>query len=85
MESKILINKGDRGLANQRKYIIDAKWWRKWCDYTGFNQIDHILIDTINVRHEALLQLGRFDSDSEREDTPPFEIRHKLTSDDDDL
>jgi len=51
-ESKIVINKGDRGVANQRKFIIDAKWWRRWCDYTGFNQIDHILIDTnINGKH----------------------------------
>jgi len=36
-DSKILINKGDRGVPNQRKFIIAAKWWRRWCDFTGFN------------------------------------------------
>jgi hypothetical protein len=19
----------------EKKYLIDARWWRKWCDYTG--------------------------------------------------
>ena len=30
------MNKADRGVAHQRKYLIDAKWWRAWCDFTGF-------------------------------------------------
>ena len=25
-----------------KKYIIDAKWWAKWCDYTNFDQNDLI-------------------------------------------
>ena len=32
---KMFVNKGDAGHTNERKYIIDARWWRKWCDYTG--------------------------------------------------
>lgn len=36
-DSKIIMNKADRGVTHQRKYLIDAKWWRNWCDYTGFN------------------------------------------------
>ena len=31
------MNKGDQGFPNERKYIVDAKWWRKWCDYTSFD------------------------------------------------
>lgn len=26
-----------------KRYIIDAKWWAKWCDYTNFDQNDIIL------------------------------------------
>lgn len=25
-----------------KRYIIDAKWWAKWCDYTNFDQNDLI-------------------------------------------
>lgn len=39
-DMKMLVNKGDWGLPHQRKYIIDSKWWRKWCDYTGFQLMD---------------------------------------------
>jgi hypothetical protein len=34
------VNKENRGRLNDKKYIIDAKWWRKWCDITGYGQID---------------------------------------------
>ena len=30
-------NKGDKGYPGERKYIIDAKWWRNWCDFTEFD------------------------------------------------
>lgn len=33
---KIYTNRGEWGFPNERKYIVDAKWWRNWCDYTGF-------------------------------------------------
>lgn len=26
-----------------QRYIIDAKWWAKWCDYTNFDQNDILL------------------------------------------
>ena len=26
-----------------KRYIIDAKWWAKWCDYTNFDQNDLLL------------------------------------------
>jgi hypothetical protein len=34
---KVFVNKGNFGYPNERKHIIDANWWRKWCDYTGFD------------------------------------------------
>lgn len=37
---KMLVNKGDWGSPHQRKFIINSKWWRKWCDYTGFQLIE---------------------------------------------
>jgi hypothetical protein len=36
---KLFVNQADSGFPNERKYIISAKWWRKWCDYTGFEAI----------------------------------------------
>jgi hypothetical protein len=30
------MDKGNYGVPNEKKYIIDSKWWRKWCDYTDF-------------------------------------------------
>jgi hypothetical protein len=33
---EIYANKANHGMPYQKKYIIDAKWWRKWCDYTSF-------------------------------------------------
>lgn len=30
------MNKSNFGIPFQKKYIIDAKWWRSWCDYTSF-------------------------------------------------
>lgn len=38
-DAKVFMNKGDQGFPNERKYIIDAKWWRQWCDYTEFDMI----------------------------------------------
>lgn len=32
-------NKANYGIPFQRKFIIDAKWWRNWCDYTSFELI----------------------------------------------
>lgn len=37
---KVFANRADIGYPNERKYIIDAKWWQKWCDYTDFEIID---------------------------------------------
>ena len=36
---KLFVNKGNYGATNERKFIVDAKWWRKWCDFTGFEVI----------------------------------------------
>ncbi len=66
-------------MPNQRKFIIDAKWWRRWCDYTGFNQCETMQIDSnIHAKHEALINFARFESD--RDDTPPIEKRSKANS-----
>jgi hypothetical protein len=34
-----------KGSANKlKRYIVDAKWWAKWCDYCNFDH-DDILIN----------------------------------------
>lgn len=40
---KIFANKGDQGFPNERKYIVEGKWWRKWCDYTGFELMNQFV------------------------------------------
>ena len=37
---QVFINKADKGFPNEKKYIIDAKWWRSWCDFAGFEIIE---------------------------------------------
>mmetsp|Transcript_31673 Transcript_31673/g.30969 ORF Transcript_31673/g.30969 Transcript_31673/m.30969 type:complete len:80 (-) Transcript_31673:390-629(-) len=32
-------HKANYGAHFQKKYIIDAKWWRSWCDYTTFELV----------------------------------------------
>jgi len=32
-----------------QRYIIDARWWAKWCDYCNFDQND-ILLDQLDFK-----------------------------------
>ena len=29
-------NQADFGVLDEKKFIIDAAWWRQWCDYVNF-------------------------------------------------
>jgi len=29
------------GCLNDRKFLISASWWSKWCDYVNFNVDEH--------------------------------------------
>lgn len=33
-------NKANSGHPNDRKYILDARWWRNWCDFSGYEQFE---------------------------------------------
>jgi hypothetical protein len=30
------VNQANLGLVGEKKYVIEASWWRKWCDYVNF-------------------------------------------------
>lgn len=30
------VNQANIGLIGDKKYVIEASWWRKWCDYVNF-------------------------------------------------
>jgi hypothetical protein len=32
------VNSANLGLVGDKKYVIEASWWRKWCDYVNFTQ-----------------------------------------------
>lgn len=34
----IFSNQANVGLLGDKKYVIEASWWRKWCDYVNFTQ-----------------------------------------------
>lgn len=34
------VNHANIGLAGDQKYVIEASWWRKWCDYVNFTQVN---------------------------------------------
>jgi hypothetical protein len=36
---ELFANRANFGSPYQKKYIIDAKWWRNWCDYTSFELV----------------------------------------------
>ncbi|CAI2359935.1 unnamed protein product [Moneuplotes crassus] len=27
-------------IKNEKKYLISSSWWRKWCDYTNFDEVE---------------------------------------------
>ena len=31
------------GKLNEKKYIVNAVWWRQWCDYVNFKRADSAL------------------------------------------
>lgn len=37
ISSENYVNRADHGFPNEKKYLVEAKWWRKWCDFTGFD------------------------------------------------
>jgi hypothetical protein len=39
-----------------KKYVLDAKWWAKWCDFTNFDQNDLVLnqLDDRDPEHLGL-------------------------------
>lgn len=36
---ELFANKSNFGMPFSKKFIIDAKWWSAWCDYTTFEVI----------------------------------------------
>ena len=36
-EPRVYENMMDFGKAGDRKFFVDAVWWRQWCDYVNFN------------------------------------------------
>ena len=30
-------NQADFGVVGEKKFMINAVWWRQWCDYVNFN------------------------------------------------
>jgi hypothetical protein len=53
-ELSVYANKANFGYPNERKFIIDAKWWSKWCDYTSFDVNDH-KANFIKVENEKVV------------------------------
>eukprot|EP00347_Sterkiella_histriomuscorum_P024398 403331254 len=78
---KIFVNKADFGFPNERKYIIESKWWRKWCDYTGFEiQQDQDFCDNQVIKDNSfrLFQSQSYDS---IESDKPLNIQFNMMSD----
>mmetsp|Transcript_1619 Transcript_1619/g.1554 ORF Transcript_1619/g.1554 Transcript_1619/m.1554 type:complete len:328 (+) Transcript_1619:1112-2095(+) len=72
----VFTNKGDQGFINERKYIIDAKWWQRWCDYTGFETTTH---ETMESEHSFMgnqVLKTSPSSKAELKKEPPFQENH---------
>lgn len=35
--SLAFVNQANLGQISEKKFIIHASWWRKWCDYVNFS------------------------------------------------
>lgn len=38
INSHITRSQTERNLLGEKRYILIANWWRKWCDYVNFKQ-----------------------------------------------
>ncbi len=38
-KNQIFLNQSNVGYIGEKKYIISAQWWHKWCDYANFGEI----------------------------------------------
>lgn len=38
-DTKAFVNRGNWGFPHEKKYVVSAKWWRKWGDYVSFESM----------------------------------------------
>ena len=38
----------DKGGVGDKRYLIAAQWWRKWCDYVNFEAASDDVTDDYN-------------------------------------
>ena len=62
------INQGDFGLLGEKKFIIDATWWRTWCDYVNFTPET----DTPQIREDISYRDELCQDTEEDEEYDPF-------------
>ena len=58
------INQADFGTLGEKKFIIDAVWWRQWCDYVNFTPES----DTPAYVHQSFSYQDDLIQDTEEED-----------------
>lgn len=46
-----------------KRYLIDAKWWAKWCDYCNFDQ-NEIMLDQLNNMGSGFSRMDDLAQDS---------------------
>lgn len=45
------VNQSHIGLIGEKKFIINASWWRKWCDYANFGE--YMMESSMNNNFES--------------------------------
>lgn len=59
------------GCLGDRKFLISASWWSKWCDYVNFNIDEHGLTYPKGSFRDELL------GDTNEEGNDDFEFQNK--------
>ena len=61
------------GCLGDRKFLISASWWSKWCDYVNFNVDEHGLTFPKESFRDELM----FDTNEECNDFKDLDIEYE--------
>lgn len=46
---------GDVGVTGEKRFLIAAQWWRKWCDYVNYQANHDDSIDDLNYEKPGVI------------------------------
>ena len=60
--SLVFINQANLGLIGEKKFIVHAGWWRKWCDFANFGET----MELNNTNYESTAKVDDEEEESQK-------------------